>query len=191
MRRGMQHAKEVSHARGCRMLRRRGVLRGCSMLGAAGLAGRTEGQAVAPAVVEVLDLDPDAAALSHLVRVGVGVRVRVVVRVGFVIVVRVRVGARVRAQRTRTWEASKCLSSALPPLPSATFFCAQSSRPSLAVRSPSLISATEKRRMRHLVGRGGVVEGGGWRVEGGGWRVEGGGWRVEVGGWRVEWRVEG
>ena len=140
------------------MLRRRGVLRGCSMLGGAGVAGRTEGQAVAPAVVEVLDLDPAAAALGHLMRVGVRVRFRVVVRVRVGIVVRVRVGvgvrvrvrARVRARRTRTWEASKCLSSALPPLPSATFFCAQRSRPSLAVRSPSLISATEKRRMRHL-----------------------------------------
>lgn len=43
----------------------------------------------------------------------------------------------------RTCDGSKGLSSALAPLPSATFFCAQSSRPSLAVRSPSLISATE------------------------------------------------
>jgi hypothetical protein len=87
------------------------------------------------------------------VRVGIGVRVRVGivvrVRVGIVvsvrvgIVVRVRVGFRARARRTRTWEASKALTSALPPLPSATFFCAQRSRPSLAVRSPSLISATE------------------------------------------------
>ena len=37
-------------------------------LGVVGVDQRTEGQAVAPAVVEVLDLDPAADALGHLMK---------------------------------------------------------------------------------------------------------------------------